>query len=217
MGDEDEFETVNEQAARVWRTRLAARIVELERQTADLQHSNNGLLTRARDAERERDEALTDGHDRLAEMHAEIDALCAQRGREQEQARQAVLDARRLGRIVGLEEAADKLESMRPELSGPDYGMMTDDERQVTRETDNRLVHLADAIRRLITAPAGQDAIRYGDPIRKFGGGHEVDGYLAGVVTWAGVEHPVMAIPVARGFLLHIYAWAQLARRAFVR
>ena len=56
-----------------------------------------------------------------------------------------------------------------------------------------------------------------GDPIRKIGGEHEVDGFLAGVVDWAGVEHPVMAIPVAKGFLLHIYAWSQLARRALGR
>jgi hypothetical protein len=58
-------------------------------------------------------------------------------------------------------------------------------------------------------------AIAYGDPICKVGGAHEVDGFLAGVVAWAGVEHPVMAIPVRRGWLLHIYAWTQLARRDF--
>jgi hypothetical protein len=75
----------------------------------------------------------------------------------------------------------------------------------------------AAAIRALPVNGSRSREIRYGDPIRKVGGGHEVDGFLAGVITWEGVEHPVMAIPVAKGFLLHIYAWAQLARRALGR
>ncbi|MGA2491887.1 MAG: hypothetical protein ABSF67_02925 [Roseiarcus sp.] len=199
------------------RQALAARIVELERQNTDLQEANSRLLSRARAAERERDEALAAGDDRIADLSGEINAVLNQRGREREQALQAVLDASRAGRVTGLREAAAKLEWYRPQLSGPDYGAMTDDERRVARETDNRLANLAESIRRLTCSAPEPAAIGYGDMIRKVGGAHEVEGYLAGVVTWAGVEHPVMAIPVAKGFLLHIYAWAQLARRAFGR
>jgi hypothetical protein len=190
---------------------LAARVAELDRQATDLLEANNRLLVRAREAERKRDEAEAVSHDRVAGLTDEIDTLRAQFAREGERARQVVLDTYRAGRVDGLQEAAAKLEWFRPPLSGPDYGAMTDDERRTVRQNDSRLANLAECVRRLIPAPAGRDAIR------KTGGAHEVDGYLAGVVIWAGVEHPVMAIPVARGFLLHIYGWAQLARRVLGR
>ena len=66
----------------------------------------------------------------------------------------------------------------------------------------------------VLAASSAEAAIGYGEPIRNSTAAREVDGYLAGVVVWEGVEHPVMAIPVAKGFLLHIYAWSQLERRA---
>jgi hypothetical protein len=161
------------------------RVAELERQNRDLQAANNRLLVRARDAERERDEALSGERESDAEQ---FDAIRRDRARMRERAAAAhhFVDPSK-------EEAARKVR----------VAMRIEEESGAAPQTESH--------RR--AAPA----IAYGDPIRKVGGAHEVDGYLAGVITWEGVEHPVMAIPVARGFLLHIYAWAQLARRAFVR
>lgn len=53
----------------------------------------------------------------------------------------------------------------------------------------------------------------HGAPISKTGGKHQVDGFFAGEIDWKGEKHPVMAIPVRVGWMLHIYAPGQLVAR----